>query len=224
MVAAAPRAAMASWHLRVSKAPSAVTVAISCPGGIWSRSSGSMGASPISPVVNSAARISRVCSSIPIWILRQTLQLAPPCSGAPLALVLDLDAERTGRAAVGNVHLQRLPMARHLLKSGTVPSRPISREPGSRRSRLAMVSNQWRSHGSICLTAMPNSAFMVRQVWTAASLQAGWRPRRRWGRPPRSWRDRTRSSASHDASALRCKRPSSGSCRSEGAGLLMGTS
>jgi hypothetical protein len=29
MIAAAPRAAMASWHLRVSKAPSAVTLAIS---------------------------------------------------------------------------------------------------------------------------------------------------------------------------------------------------
>jgi hypothetical protein len=34
---------MAPWHLRVSKAPSAVTVAISCPGGIrpgWSASMG----------------------------------------------------------------------------------------------------------------------------------------------------------------------------------------
>jgi hypothetical protein len=29
MIAAAPRAAMASWHLRVSNAPSAVTLAIS---------------------------------------------------------------------------------------------------------------------------------------------------------------------------------------------------
>ena len=42
MIAAAPRAAMASWHLRVSKAPSAVTLAICCSGGIWSSSSGSI--------------------------------------------------------------------------------------------------------------------------------------------------------------------------------------
>ena len=34
MIAAAPRAAMASWHLRVSKAQSAVTLPISCSGGI----------------------------------------------------------------------------------------------------------------------------------------------------------------------------------------------
>jgi len=34
MIAAAPRAAMASWHLRVSKVPSAVKLAISCSGGI----------------------------------------------------------------------------------------------------------------------------------------------------------------------------------------------
>jgi len=34
MIAAAPRAAMASWHLRVSKAPSAVTLAICWSGGI----------------------------------------------------------------------------------------------------------------------------------------------------------------------------------------------
>jgi len=43
------------------------------------RSSGSMGASPTSLVVNSAARISSVCSSIPMWILRHTRRLAPPC-------------------------------------------------------------------------------------------------------------------------------------------------
>ena len=43
------------------------------------RSSGSMGASPTSLVVNPAARISSVCSSIPMWILRQTRRLVPPC-------------------------------------------------------------------------------------------------------------------------------------------------
>ena len=42
-------------------------------------SSGSMGASPTSLVVNSAARISSVCSSIPMSILRQTRRLVPPC-------------------------------------------------------------------------------------------------------------------------------------------------
>jgi len=35
--AAAPRAAMASWHLRVSKAPPAVTLAIRCSGGMPNR-------------------------------------------------------------------------------------------------------------------------------------------------------------------------------------------
>ncbi len=79
MIAAAPRPAMASWHLRVSKAPSAVTVAISCFGGVWSSSWGTIGAPPTSLVVNSAARISRDVSSIAMWILRQTLRLVPPC-------------------------------------------------------------------------------------------------------------------------------------------------
>jgi hypothetical protein len=37
-----------------------------------------MGASPTSLVVNSAARISNVCSSIPMWILRQTRRFVPP--------------------------------------------------------------------------------------------------------------------------------------------------
>jgi hypothetical protein len=34
MIAAAPRAAIASWHLRVSKAPSTVTQLTSCSDGI----------------------------------------------------------------------------------------------------------------------------------------------------------------------------------------------
>jgi len=38
-----------------------------------------MGASPTSLVVNSAARISNVRSSIPMWILRQTRRFVPPC-------------------------------------------------------------------------------------------------------------------------------------------------
>jgi hypothetical protein len=44
-----------------------------------SNSSGSIGASPTLLVVNSAARISRDFSSIPMWILGQTLRSAPPC-------------------------------------------------------------------------------------------------------------------------------------------------
>lgn len=64
---AAPRVTMAPWHFRVSKAPSAVTLAISWSGGIWSGSSGSMDASPTSLVVNSAIRIS-IFSSIPMCI------------------------------------------------------------------------------------------------------------------------------------------------------------
>jgi hypothetical protein len=77
-MAAAPRAAMASWHLRGAgrpgnrpvacfsperaeprdEAPSAVRVAICRSGGTRSRSSGDMNASPTSVVVNPAARIS----------------------------------------------------------------------------------------------------------------------------------------------------------------------
>ncbi len=42
----APRCATASWHWRVSQAPSAVTVPISTSAGIWLSRSGSMDASP----------------------------------------------------------------------------------------------------------------------------------------------------------------------------------
>lgn len=71
MMAAAPRAAMVregSWPRRGrasprsggtcgSQTPSAVTLAISCPGGVRPGSPGSTGAPPASPVVNSSARI-----------------------------------------------------------------------------------------------------------------------------------------------------------------------
>jgi len=33
-------------------------------------------------------------------------------------------------------------------------------------------------HGSVCLDGSPNGAFKVRQVWIAASLKVGGRPRR----------------------------------------------
>jgi hypothetical protein len=44
-----------------------------------------------------------------------------------------------------------------VLKSGTSQSRPIS------RSRLS-------TNPVVCRSAMPNSTFIVRQVWMAASL------------------------------------------------------
>lgn len=100
MIAAAPRAAMASGHVRGEGrpgsrpvacfsperaeprdgAPSAVALAISWSGGIWSSRSGNEedqdvirwkrspanGASPMPLVVNAAARISRDFSSMPM--------------------------------------------------------------------------------------------------------------------------------------------------------------
>jgi hypothetical protein len=51
-----------------------------------------------------------------------------------------------------------------VLTSGTAQSRPI------RRSRLSTNPVVWRS-------AIPNSTFIVRQVWIASSLQSGGRPR-----------------------------------------------
>lgn len=78
-IAAPPRAAMAPGHLRVSKAPSAVTDAISCSCGIWSSGSGRNGASPTSLMMNAADWISKDYSSNPMWKLRQTLRLTPPC-------------------------------------------------------------------------------------------------------------------------------------------------
>ncbi|AMJ49561.1 hypothetical protein APX01_18625 [Cereibacter sphaeroides] len=116
MTAAAPREAMALWHLRVSKAPSAGTVAMSWSGGIWSSSSGSIGASPTSLMVSWAARISSDFSSIPMWILRQTRRFGPPClrafhSPSPLHLdtcAVDQQVQRTVRTAVGDVDLQGL--------------------------------------------------------------------------------------------------------------------
>ena len=54
-------------HGRVVDCPAeGFALAISWPGGLWSRSSGSIGTSPTSLVLNSAARISSVCSSIPM--------------------------------------------------------------------------------------------------------------------------------------------------------------
>src|SRR6056297_1718539 len=126
MTAWAPRSATASWHLRVSYAPSAVTEASSTSEDIWSRSSGSMGASPTLLPVISMARISSVCSSTPMWILRQRRRFAPPClrachSPSPSALMPvlsiarqsplaamrgDQKVQRPLRAPIGNGHGQ----------------------------------------------------------------------------------------------------------------------
>jgi len=51
-----------------------------------------------------------------------------------------------------------------VLKSGTVQSRP------TRRSRLS-------TKPVVCRNAMPNSTFIERHVWIAASLKVCWRPR-----------------------------------------------
>lgn len=73
--------AVASWHLRVPRAPSAVsalTLPISRWNGIRLSRSGSMGPSPTSPPGNSAARISRVLLSVPSWTRRHTRHFGAP--------------------------------------------------------------------------------------------------------------------------------------------------
>lgn len=71
-----------------------MTLPISWPSGIWLRRSGKTGASPMWLPVISTARISKVSSSIPRWILRQTRRLGWPevlqkVTGHDDALVLD---------------------------------------------------------------------------------------------------------------------------------------
>jgi hypothetical protein len=137
-----------------------------------------MGASPTSLLVTSTARISSVCSSIPRWTLRQTQRFAPPClrafhSPSPLDLdpcAVDQQMQRTLRRSMRDVHRKgllaplgecaiRLPGNGRLsvLKSGTSQFRPI------RQSRLS-------TNPVVCRRAMPKSPFIVRQVWTAASV------------------------------------------------------
>ena len=99
MTACAFRAVIASWHLRVSYAPSAVTLPSSWSGGIWLSKSGRMGASPMLLLVTSIVRISNVCSSIPMCILRHRRRLDPPClrafhSPSPSALMPVLSISR----------------------------------------------------------------------------------------------------------------------------------
>lgn len=71
------------------------------PGGAWPSSSGSMGASPRSPKVNSASRISGAFSPNQIWILRHMRRYGPPClrafhSPSPSILIHVLPTNRSG--------------------------------------------------------------------------------------------------------------------------------
>ncbi len=154
-----------------------------------------MRASPTSLVVNSAARISSVCSSIPMWILRQTRRLGPPClrafhSPSPSTLIPVLSTKRCNGPCdprKGILTFSTLWRRRSVLKSGTAQSKPISRETGSRRTPS--------SGGAPCRTA-PSSSDRSRSPHrcSRAADHAC-----RWAQPPRSSRDQTRSSANHDA-------------------------
>jgi hypothetical protein len=55
-----------------------MTQLITWSGGIWLSRSGNIGASPMLLLVTSTACISSVCSSIPMYILRQRRRLGPP--------------------------------------------------------------------------------------------------------------------------------------------------
>ena len=63
------------------------------------------------------------------------------------------------------------------LKSGTTRSRSISRNRLPTNPPRHGHPEQWRFHGSICLSAMPNSPFIARRVWIAAALSSDRRPR-----------------------------------------------
>ena len=113
MPACALRATMASWHLRVSYAPSAVTLMISSSGGVWLNKSGNIGASPMLLFIASIVWISSVCSSTPICVLRQRWRFNPPylrvfhspspsplvqyclSEGAAVPLLLDMEWQQT---------------------------------------------------------------------------------------------------------------------------------
>ena len=76
-----------------------------------------------------------------------------------------------------NVHGQRLLAAaegaeiRHIPVQANQPKQALD-EPASPWLLKPVVQK-----GSICRSAIPNRTFMVRQVWTAAPLSLGCRPR-----------------------------------------------
>src|SRR5690554_6390345 len=119
-----------------------------------------MGASPMSLVVNSAARISSVFSSIPTWILRHTRRLVPPClrafhSPSPSTLMPVLSISRCSGPSdptYGMLTCKVVCRRERVLKLGTTQSNPLN------RSRLS-------TNPVVCLSAMPNSTFIVRHVW-----------------------------------------------------------
>ena len=112
-----------------------------------------------------------------MWILRQTRRFVPPCLRAfpspspstlmplagslePVALTGSMSIRRCSGPAdprkgmlTFRVFWRRL----RVLKFGATQSRSIS------RSRLS-------TNPVVCLSAMPNSTFIVKQVWMAASL------------------------------------------------------
>ena len=100
-----------------------------------------------------------------MWILRQTRRLAPPClrafhSPSPSTLIPVLSISRCNGPAdprYGMLTFRVFCRRDNVLKSGTSQFRLIS------CSRLS-------TKPVVCLSAMPNSTFIVRQVWMAASL------------------------------------------------------
>ena len=134
--------------------------------------------------------------NLPCFLIDPKMDLSPDASlgtamlaRVPLAFCLDLDplagslepVALTGSLSIkrcngpceprcgmftASVFWRRL----RVLKSGTSQSRPTNRNRLSTNPPRHGLSDQWRSHGSICRRAMPNRTFIVRQVWTAASL------------------------------------------------------
>jgi len=126
---------------------------------------GSMGASPISLLVTFNALTFSVSSSIPRWILRQTRRFGPPCvqafhSPSPSTLIPLLSIKRCSGPTdprYGILTFRVFWRQLSVPKFGTVQFRSIN------RSKLS-------TKPVVCLKAMPNSTFIVRHVWIAASL------------------------------------------------------
>ena len=115
VIAAAPRAAMASWHLRVSKAPSAVAGDFLIERNLVKQLGQHRGVAHVACGEPGSPNLQRL-------LIDSDVDLAPdPTFGAamlarvPLPLTLDLDAnavdqqvQRTVRSTMGNVHFQVL--------------------------------------------------------------------------------------------------------------------
>lgn len=103
--------------LTLSQAPSAVTEPICSCAGIWFRSSGNIGASPIWCPLFSTARTSRVCASILGRTLRQMRRLEPPRFRR---------FHRPPRPRYGMFTSSVFCQRHKVLTSGTVQSDPVS--------------------------------------------------------------------------------------------------